>query len=153
MIDVHVEDDAIVATLRIGAPVEAVFSSLTDPHELTQWWGADGMYRTSDWIMEPQTGGLWSCQAQNAAGQGMQVGGEVLTFDPPSALSYTWNPSWENIPVTVISYRLERDGDATVLHFRHSGFADHQRALKDHVRGWTAVLGWLQEHTQKGVPS
>jgi hypothetical protein len=41
--------DAILAELFIDAPPARVFQAITDPAQLLQWWGQEGMYRTTGW--------------------------------------------------------------------------------------------------------
>ena len=76
----------------------------------------------------------------------MTVGGTVLEVDPPRALVYTWNPSWESIPETTVRYTLTRtDRMGTLVEVHHTGFGDHTQVAKGHEEGWRRVLAWLAE--------
>jgi uncharacterized protein YndB with AHSA1/START domain len=46
----------ILAQVEVAAPPERVFRALTT-EELTKWWGADELYRTTRFTMDPQPGG------------------------------------------------------------------------------------------------
>ena len=48
-------DNGLVKVVaEIAAKPEAVFRALTDPTELAKWWGADGIYRTERWEVDPR---------------------------------------------------------------------------------------------------
>lgn len=149
MSPVQIVSDAIHAEIEIAAPPSRVFAALTDPAELSKWWGSPDMYQTRNWRMDPQAGGTWSCEA--ASGEHIStVHGRVLAFDPPSHLSYTWNPSWDpELPETTIVYRLEAIPAGTRLTLVHDGFAGKAAGLEGHSEGWTRVLGWLRDSLSK----
>lgn len=65
---------------------------------------------------------------------------EVTACDPPRLLAYTWQGGALD---TLVTYRLEPDGDGTRLHFEHSGFDlsdPAQQASYRGMQGWSAKL-------------
>jgi uncharacterized protein YndB with AHSA1/START domain len=70
---------------------------------------------------------------------------EILTYEPPSRLAYTWRqhivPTGEMWPDdTVVDIRLEPEGTGPRVHVRHYGFehlGSNGQARRDgYARGW-----------------
>jgi uncharacterized protein YndB with AHSA1/START domain len=136
---------SIVAEIEIAAPPEIIFDALTTPGDLAAWWGAEGLYRTHDWKIDLRPGGEWSCLAtQSSTGAVMTVKGAYLEVERPSALAYTWMPSWEPLlPATEIRYTLSPVPGGTLVQVEHTGFGGFPEAQKGHVMGWQRVFEWL----------
>jgi uncharacterized protein YndB with AHSA1/START domain len=65
---------------------------------------------------------------------------EVLAYEEPTLLSYTWTGGALN---TVVTYRLVAEGDGTRLYFEQSGFDlsdSMQRGSYQGLQGWRPVL-------------
>lgn len=138
----------------IAAKPEAVFKALTDPAELAQWWGAEGIYRTERWSCDLRPGGKWISYIMMKPGDKpmtdrdepqQQVGGEYITVDPPRLLEYTWSPSWDNFAVTKVRCEIEPTSSGSRLVVTHSGFVDANMA-SSHAEGWVRVLGWFSSY-------
>jgi uncharacterized protein YndB with AHSA1/START domain len=141
-----IDNGVITASIEIAAPPEAVFRAISSP-EITQWWGADDMYRVVKWVGDVRPGGTW--QADTAAAGGgpeMIVRGKFLVVDPPRVLEHTWEPSWEDFLSTTVRYTLTPTPTGTRVDVRHSGFAAAAAAGQDHAEGWMRVLNWLEAH-------
>ncbi len=141
-----VQNGIIAASIEIAAPPDAVFRAISSP-EITKWWGADDMYRVTEWKGDVRPGGAWQADTR-AAGGGpeMIVRGKFLVVEPPRVLEHTWEPSWENYMSTTVRYTLTPTKTGTLVEVRHSGFAEAATAGRDHAEGWKRVLGWLAEH-------
>src|SRR5260370_42602881 len=97
--------DVIYAEVEIAAAPEKVFRALTDPEQLTEWWGAEGAYKTRDWKLELKPGARWRCNARNIeTGVESHIEGEVLEVDPTKTLPYKWNQSWASVRGTIVRY-------------------------------------------------
>ena len=131
----------VLARVDVSAPPERVFRALTT-EELTKWWGADEMYRTTSFSLEPRPGGRWSTQGVGTDGTRFSVDGEVLEFEPPRRLVQTWRPSWGDGALTTVTYALEPIEGGTRVTVRHTGF-EGRPELCDNHQGWEHVLGWL----------
>lgn len=142
----NVDAGVVKAEIEIAAAPARVFHSLTDASELAAWWGADDMYRTSDWKLDLRPGGKWSALAQSADGTAMTLDGEFLEVDPPRRLAFTWRPSWDDYAVTTVRYDLEPTARGTRVRVTHSGFGDRDTAAAGTGEGWKRVLEWLAEH-------
>src|ERR1039457_6984341 len=61
-------EDTILVELFIDAPPARVFEAITDPAQLLQWWGQEGMYRTTKWQGDLRVGGSWRSEGVGADG-------------------------------------------------------------------------------------
>jgi len=147
-----VEKGLVKVVADIAASPEAVFRALTDPKELAQWWGAEGIYRTERWSVDLRPGGKWISHISMPEGApamtdrdtpGQTVGGEYITIDPPRLLEYTWSPSWDDFAVTKVRCEIEPTPDGSRLTLIHSGFGDRSKMASSHAEGWVRVLGWF----------
>jgi uncharacterized protein YndB with AHSA1/START domain len=68
----------ILASVEIAVPPERVFSALTDPTQLVQWWGSDDSYRTTEWTSELRVHGRYRASGRSADGSSFGVQGEYL---------------------------------------------------------------------------
>jgi uncharacterized protein YndB with AHSA1/START domain len=139
-----VTEGVVLARVDIAATPERVFRALTT-EELTRWWGADDMYRTTAFSMDLRPGGRWRSEGKGADGHAFHVEGEVVEVDPPRRLVQTWKPSWEPGPATTITYTLDAVDGGTRVTVRHTGFVN-PASCDSHANGWTRVLGWLDGH-------
>ena len=147
---VRIVNENIVGEVEIAAAPERVYSALTDPAELAAWWGAEDNYRTFDWECNLRVGGKWSCRAENLkSGLLTTVKGDYLEVDPPRVLAFTWEPSWEQVPPTVVRIELTPTAAGTRLFLTHSGWGEATQARSSHEQGWPLVLGWLKLHLGK----
>ena len=142
---------AIVATVEIEAPVERVYRALTS-EEITRWWGAEGMYRTTHWEGDVRPGGRFRAAGVGADGRTFEVTGEYVEAEPPNRLVHTWNPDWNPGKPTLVSYRLETIEGGTRLTLRHEGFTSRD-SCASHSNGWIRVLGWLKAFAAPKPPS
>lgn len=144
------DQDLVVAEIFIEAPPDRIFHAITQPQQLTQWWGQSGMYRTLTAEADLRPGGLWRTSGQGADGSAFEVRGEYREIDPPRLLVYTWHPSWDPSRSTLVRWELSAQEKGTLVRVRHSGFAGDRKAAEDHSNGWTRVLGWLQAFSEQG---
>jgi uncharacterized protein YndB with AHSA1/START domain len=157
------DQDAVVGEVFVAAPPARVFAALTDPSQVPQWWGNQGMYRIAEWKGDLRPGGKWSSVGFGSDGKPFRVEGEYLEVDPPRLLSHTWIASWFDNRKTIVRWELEpadlhglhpdgprRAGTGTLVKLRHTGFARTPQAAKNHSEGWTRILGWMQAYIEAG---
>lgn len=157
------DNDVVTAEIFVAAPPARVFEAITDPKQTAQWWGQKGMYRFTGRHSDLRVGGKWSSEGIGQDGKIFRVEGEYLEIDPPRLLVHTWNPSYQELPETIVRWELEardlhelqhagpaRVGTGTVVRVHHSGFAGNADATKAHGEGWKRVLGWMQVFVEKG---
>jgi uncharacterized protein YndB with AHSA1/START domain len=121
----------------MGAPRESVWKALTDPDELSRWWGPDGF--TSPRIEQDlRVGGRYRIAMQPPEGELFHLSGEFRELDPPARLAYTfvWEPPNPDDQETVAALSLADLGDSTELTLEQGPFATEER-LALHREGWT----------------
>jgi uncharacterized protein YndB with AHSA1/START domain len=81
--------------------------------------------------------------------------GEILEFDPPRRLSYTFrhmlNDEMRNEPPTKVVFAIEQHGKFAKLTLTHEGFAAGSRLLDGISRGWPAILSSLKSLLECGT--
>jgi uncharacterized protein YndB with AHSA1/START domain len=151
------EKRVVHVVAEIAAPPEEVFRALTNPAELAEWWGAEGMYQTEKWEIDLRPGGKWKSYVRTPEGGKMaspstteqqSVGGEYITVDPPRVLEFTWSPSWDGFAVSNVRCEIEPTASGSRLTLVHSGFATSEMAAS-HGQGWVRVLGWMRAHVTR----
>src|SRR5712671_1577030 len=91
------DQDAVVTEVEIAAPPERVFQALVDPKQVMSWWTSDEC-RIESFAMETKPGGRWSYDTKQGKLKVNGVSkfhcdGEVLEYDPPRLLAYSWSPT------------------------------------------------------------
>lgn len=142
-------DLEIRKTIEIDATPEIVFSALTDPAEITQWFPDQA-------ILEPKVGGkmkfTFFARGAKPLDRDFFPEGEILEFVPNEKLSYTWIPSdIPGFPRTVVVWNLEKIGEnKTRVTLTHSGFTGKpHELLKEHSYGWDYFANRLVEYCKK----
>ncbi len=132
-------------TRVLDAPRGRVFTALTDPAELGEWWGPHG-FTTPRIELDLAVGGGYRFTMQPPDGEAFHLAGEFCEVDPPSRLAYTfrWEPPDPDDRETVVALSLRAVGDATEVALRHDGFATAAR-LDLHRDGWKDSLDRLRE--------
>ena len=145
--------DSIEREVTIEAPVERVWSVITEAEHLGRWFGDAGAE------IDLRPGGAmvlrWSEHGTSH--------GRVVDVERNARFSYRWapfkDPAGEE-PVegnsTLVEFTLQPEGDGTRLRVVESGFAslatsDEQRTknLGSNTEGWAFELGELGEYAEK----
>ena len=147
-------NDAVVSEIHIAAPPDRVFEALIDRKQVMSWWtGPD--CRIQNFSMEPRRGGRWTYDTEqsklNVNGVSkFHCEGEVLEYDPPRSLAYTWIANWhdDKSRPTVVRWELTPDSKGTRVKITHSGLAQEPTARKDYTGGWPGVLEQLKSFVE-----
>lgn len=152
---VTADQDAIVSEVHINAPAEKVFQALTDPKQLMKWWNSEEC-TTEFFEMDTRRGGQWRFGTKKSKLDVNGVNqffceGEVLEFDPPRLLAYTWIANWhgDKNRRTVVRWELTPTKDGTHAKVTHSGLAQEAVARKDYSGGWPGVVELLKKFVEK----
>ncbi len=144
------DQDAVVSEIQIAAPADKVFQALIDPKQVMQWWtSTDCQIESFDF--EPRRGGRWRYDTKpttmdiNGVSK-FHCEGEVLEFDPPRVLAYTWIANWhdQQSQRTVVRWELAASGAGTKVKVTHSGLKNLPVARKDYSGGWRGVVETLK---------
>jgi uncharacterized protein YndB with AHSA1/START domain len=147
--------DAVVSEIHIAAPPERVFQALIDPKQVMSWWTGEDC-RIRNFTLEPRRAGRWTYDTEQT---GMNVNGvskfhcegEVLEYDPPRALAYTWIANWheDRSRRTVVRWQLDPESSGTRLKVTHNGLAQEPASRKDYSSGWTGVMQQLKQFVER----
>ena len=81
--------------------------------------------------------------------------GEILEFDPPRRLSYTFRhvlqDELRNERPTKVVFKLEPHGKLVKLTLTHEGFAEGSKLLDGISKGWPAILSSLKSLLETGT--
>lgn len=151
------DQDAVVSEIQIAAPAERIFQALIDPRQVMQWWTSDDC-QIESFAFEPRRGGQWRYDTKptqmdiNGVSK-FHCEGEVLEFDPPRVLAYTWIANWHDhrSERTVVRWELAPSGAGTKVKVTHSGLKNLSVARKDYETGWRGVVEILKAFVEKRV--
>ena len=145
--------DRIESDVLIEAPVERVWTLLTEGEHLGSWFGDAGAE------VDLRPGGAMELRwAEHGA-----VRARVERVEEPSAFAFRWASGMEHEPTdgasTLVEFTLAREGDGTRVSVVETGFAsldvpaEERRAkFEGNVEGWEFELGELARYaTRVGV--
>jgi uncharacterized protein YndB with AHSA1/START domain len=149
------DQDGIVSEIFIAASPERVFQALIDPHQVCQWWTSK-QCQIESFTFDARPGGRWSYHSSHGSATVNGVSkfhceGEVLEFDPPRRLAYSWIANWHDQPSrrTVVQWELFKSAKGTRVKITHSGLAQLPDARKDYSGGWPGVVESLKNFVEK----
>ncbi|PWT76830.1 MAG: SRPBCC domain-containing protein [Bacteroidetes bacterium] len=134
-------------------PIEPqfVFRALTDSNEIEHWWGADNVYRMTNWRADLRPGGNYSVAVRTPDGQIFPASGKFIEIEFPNKIVHTRIYNWDHPTLgrreTIIHYQLDPIPSGTHLKVIHEGFTESSEAAIEHAEGWKRVLRWLYKHS------
>jgi uncharacterized protein YndB with AHSA1/START domain len=147
--------DAVVSEIRIAAPPERVFQALTDAAQLRRWF-TNPSCPVHLWEMDARPGGRYYYATEKGTVVVNNVSefechGEILEYDPPRLLAYTWIANWHDDKSrrTVVRWELAAKSGGTQVKVTHSGLAQEPTARKDYSGGWPGVVEQLKKFIEK----
>ena len=151
--------DVIVAEIDVAAPPSRVFQALTDSGELMRWFKGGSGCPEKVWRMDARKGGTYSYTTKKGeltlkGVDEIECHGEILEFDPPRLLVYTWIGNWhvDRQRPTRVRWELAETNNGTRVKVTHSGLAFDPKSRDDYNGGWPGVLNNLKQfvETQTG---
>lgn len=145
---IDAETFTVERAIHIAAPMERVWSAVTDPANISQWFAPT--------TLDADGSGVIAFE-ENA------VPLRVVSSNPQTAITYEWNNDdalAANPPVidagtsTAFTFTLEPVGDGTRLTVVETGFAatsDPAHNLASHQTGWTSELDKLVRLLETGA--
>ena len=134
-----IEPMIVTHEIVINAPPEAVWRFVASVEGMKAWLGPREF--------DPRPGGRIVFRTHHND-QDLHIWGEIVTFDPPRELAFTWTEQVigaEPWPVaTLVRVRLTPERGGTRVSLNHSGFEKlpremAQREFRGYTQGW-AVL-------------
>jgi uncharacterized protein YndB with AHSA1/START domain len=137
----------------IAAPVERVWSLLTEAEHVGRWFCDDG----AEIDLKPG-GEMVMRWAEHGVGRA-----RIVDLDPPYRFSYRWaaiREHWGEEPdegnSTLVEFTLDAEGDGTRLRVVESGFdkldgSEQQRrdAFEGNTEGWEVQLGNVKGYAER----
>lgn len=149
------DQDSIVCEIQIAAPPERIFQALIDPKQVMQWW-TGGECQIESFSLDPRRGGRWAYDTKQTSivvndVSKFHLDGEVLEFEPPRLLAYTWisNAHEDKTVRTVVRWELTPEGKGTRLKVTHSGLSQLPVSRKSYAGGWPGVVGNLKNFVEQ----
>ena len=134
----------------INAPRDRVYRAWTDPTQLKEWWGPEGV-QTRKFEADAHVGGKYRWDLFNQEGEEMSVFGEYLELTPGRRIVFTWkwddDEAWENKSSIVTIELSDRDG-GTEVRLTHEQLPSEQSRNR-HNEGWSSVLDRLEKFFNK----
>ncbi len=144
--------DQIERETVIHAPVERVWSLITEAEHLGRWFGDAGAE------VDLRPGGAMVLRWSDSVSRG-----RVVAVEPQTRFSYRWAPFTDPAgeePAegnsTLVEFTLQPEGDGTRLRVVESGFAtlatsDDQRArnVESNTTGWRLETDELRQYAEK----
>jgi uncharacterized protein YndB with AHSA1/START domain len=134
----------------INAPRARVYKAWTDPEQLKQWWGPEGV-RTRSFAADARIGGKYRWDLVNQDGEEMTACGEYRELIAGKKIVFTWkwddDETWETTNSVVTIELSDRDGGTEVklTHEKLPSEASRDR----HNEGWSSVLDRLEKFFSK----
>ncbi|HSS96148.1 MAG TPA: SRPBCC domain-containing protein [Terriglobales bacterium] len=147
--------DSLVTEIHIAAPPERVFQAISSEQEQRIWWDKkDGNLK--NWDMDARRGGKWQFSTNKTTMNingvtKFECSGEIVEFDPPRVLAYTWIANWHNDKSrkTLVRWELTPKDGGTLVKVTHSGLAQEDVARNDYQNGWPGVVERLKSYIEK----
>ena len=134
-------DDSFVYVIFIESTPEKVWQALTEGAFSRRYWA--GRRIESDW----QKGSPVRLYVED--GQEVELEGEVLEYDPPRRLSYTWSCRDASASAdSAVTFELQPVGGSVRLTVTHLPLDAHDPARQ----GWSAILSSLKSYLEAGRP-
>ncbi|MGW5365838.1 SRPBCC family protein [Actinopolymorpha pittospori] len=142
--------DRIEREVLIAAPVERVWSVITEAEHIGSWFN-DGETK-----VDLRPGGMMSLTWNDHGTHSILI----EKVDPPHLFSWRWDPATSKDPreaaSTLVEFMLTPEGDGTRLRVVETGFADlsvseedRATAVLHNVEGWAAELPELVEYVER----
>lgn len=149
------DQDVVVSEIQIAAPPERVFQELTDAPQLRRWF-TNPSCPTHLWEMDARPGGRYRYTTEKGTVVVNNVSEfechvEILEYEPPRLLAYTWIANWHDDKSrrTVVRWELVPRFGGTQVKVTHSGLAQEPTAHKDYSGGWPGVVEQLKKFIEK----
>lgn len=135
----------LVLERKLGASIDRVFQFITQPENLTQWWGPEGM-TIPEGDLDFTRLGAWDSVMMNSEGQRYKVSGEVTEIAAPNRVAFTWAWHDENDVrghESTVTIELVEQSSGTLFRLTHAELADDESS-KNHEQGWSSTLNKLE---------
>jgi uncharacterized protein YndB with AHSA1/START domain len=147
------DKDAVITEIEIAAPPIRVFEALTIREQALQWGGGEA-FEIMHWEMDGRVGGKWRLISKERKGTGTgktyEHEGDILQFNPPTLLEYTWYANWHPNPAhrTVVRYDITPTKRGSNLKVTHSGLAPLAGVAEGYAQGWPGLIEQIKNFVE-----
>jgi uncharacterized protein YndB with AHSA1/START domain len=142
--------DAIVSEIEIAAPADLVFQAIADAETVRRRCPGLDVFE-----MDLRVGGRWRLEMRpvkpHHGASIVRHDGEILEFNPPRLLVYTWFANFHRDPRhrSLVRWELTPSRSGTHVKVTHSGLASEPAACKEYAGGWPGVLKDIKTYAEK----
>lgn len=139
-------DDRVLVMERVfNASPEDVFDAFTDPAQVVQWWGPEGM-SVPESSFDVRVGGVWATTMRSREGTEHHVSGVYRALDRPHRVAFTWawrqeDGSRGHETLVDIAIAAVSAGSKLTLTQKTFATAEHR---DNHVHGWALSFNDLE---------
>ena len=130
----------------INAAPDRVYVAWTDPVQLKEWWGPEGV-RTRNLTADVRVGGKYRWDLTSPDREEMSAFGEYRELIPGKKIVFTWkwddDEVWQHRTSLVTVELSNRDG-GTELRFKHEQLPSEESRDR-HNEGWNSILDQLEQ--------
>lgn len=141
-LETKMTDKTFVYSIFIEAEIEKVFEALTNPEFTESYWA--GRRIESGWKVGDEV------KLMTGKGNEYELSGEVLAYDKPDHLSYTWQHVADPTgAASTVQFELSEMGGSTKLTVTHKPLPQEDMARQ----GWVAILSSMKSYLETGQPA
>ena len=131
----------LVVRRTIRATPERLFDAWTNPEQLIEWWGPEGVACIAPSV-DLRVGGRYRIGNRMPDGSEIWIVGEFEAVDRPHLLTYSWRLEGRDGDSERVTVRFERRDTETDVIVTHERIANE--TLRDqHALGWHGCLAGL----------
>ena len=126
--------------------LERLWRAVTEPVQLIQWFGPEGIY-LDECDLDFRRMGPWSCTMRGKdTGKRFKVSGQITHSRPPQdsagsvGLTWAWHDDQDQRgPESHVTFAVEKTAQGARLTLTHRDLLGAE-AAQDHSRGWMSTL-------------
>jgi uncharacterized protein YndB with AHSA1/START domain len=135
---------ALIVRRVIGASAERLFDAWTDPLQLLEWWGPEGVTCTQA-AVDARPGGAYRIANRLPDGAILWIGGQFEVVERPSRLVFTWQVEGGNRALERVSVDFRPVEHGTEVVVTHERIGDAGTRAR-HESGWQGCLAGLSRY-------
>jgi uncharacterized protein YndB with AHSA1/START domain len=139
------EKTSLEITRVMDAPPDRVYAAWTDPAQLREWFGPEGV-RTRSITADVRIGGKYRWELITQEGEDWAAFGEYRELIPGKKIVFTWqwdeDEVWPN-QISVVTIELFEHPAGTELRLRHKRLPSEESRDR-HGEGWNSLLDRLE---------
>ncbi len=132
------------------APLERVWSVISETSHLDIWFGEAGREGIKDPVFDVRVGGKFEMHVPTDESGIVVIVGEYTAIEPPKRIAFTWKwVDWElfDFDYTDVEFALSEGEGGTWLTLTHSGFPE-ERPKELHYEGWGWAIDKLEAYLE-----